>query len=161
VAEQQRQDAISQCEAGTFGDPRINWTPEFAASVDECGATLSCEDFMEDLDDLCYPRALASHAEGLLSQATTDACLLSDSTNDCDTELSLKRETGTSVVAACFRRWSECKSQRSDGDPFWTEDHCGSLIALRNASRSAADPCLSLPCSEVSACLVSAGAFGF
>lgn len=149
-----------ECQSGKVSAPRESWRPEVAASVDECGETLTCDDYAENLDDICFPQALAAHASGLLSEATIAACVLGG-TSACDAELALGRETGTSVVASCFRRWSACADQRSDGEPYWTEDHCGSLIALPDADRAAAEPCIELPCVEVAACLKAAGAFGF
>lgn len=156
----ERQQAIDECEAGATGDPRASWRAEFAASVDECGRALTCDDYAQNLDDICYPQALAAHASGLISDATNTACVLGG-TSDCDAELAMGRETGTSVVASCFRRWSECADQRANGEPYWTEDHCGSLIALPDDDRAAAEPCLELPCTEVAGCLTAAGAFGF
>jgi hypothetical protein len=161
VTDEQRQAAIAQCESAADAiDPREAWRPEFRASVDDCSATLSCEQFVEDLDDICYPVALAEGAAGLLVDTTIATCV-SGGTEDCELELAMDRETGTNVVSRCFRRWAECADQRNQGEPYWTEDHCGSLIALTDEHRVAAGPCIELGCTEVSACLTEAGAFNF
>ena len=141
-------------------DPRDAWRPEFRKSVDDCSATLTCEDFAENIDDICYPPALAAGAAGLLADVTTAACV-SGGTEDCEQELALGRETGTNVVSRCFRRWAECADQREQGEPYWTEDHCGTLIALTDEHRTQAEPCIALACTEVSSCLTTAGAFNF
>jgi hypothetical protein len=155
----QRQDAIEECQMGPT-NPRTYWRPEFGTSVDECGAGLSCDEYLDNLDDLCFPPALAAHATGLLSDTTITACI-SGQTDTCVAELMLGRETNSSVVATCFRRWNECSAELVNNDPYWTEDHCGTLIALPDDRRAQAEPCLTLPCTEVAACLINAGAFNF
>lgn len=158
LSDDDRTTAIARCESSqAFTDP---WRPEFRKSVDDCSATLTCENFVEDLDDICFPIALAAGASGLLAETTIAACISGES-EECDQELALGRETGTSFVSKCFRRWAECADQRAQTEPYWTEDYCGTLIALPDEQRMQADSCSDLTCSEVAACLRDAGAFNF
>jgi len=161
LTSEQREAAIARCEsAASAADPRDAWRQEFQKAVDDCSETLTCEDFAENLDDICYPEALAAGASGLLAEATIATCV-SGGTEDCEQELALGRETGTSVVSRCLRRWAECAAEREQSDPYWTEDHCGTLIALTDSHRTQAETCIDLACTEVAGCLVTAGAFNF
>ena len=64
-------------------------------------------------------------------------------------------------AASCLTKWVECGDQRSDSDPYWTEDYCLFVVALTDEKRKAADRCSDLPCTEVAGCLSAAGAINF
>ncbi len=58
-------------------------------------------------------------------------------------------------VQACMTRRSECTTST------WADDYCMSIAALTTAARAAADACRTKPCTEIFACLKSAGAFNY
>jgi hypothetical protein len=163
ITPEQQQQALDRCSAGPPPIPgaiRSDWRPEFQTEVEACTATLSCEQFVEDADDICFPIALSRLASKLLTPATISACI-EGGTDDCEVHLATGQETSDNVVAACFRRWSTCIPELPNSEPYWTEDHCGMLIALTDEGRATAMPCLETPCTQVAACLVSAGSGGF
>lgn len=154
-------EALAACaNGGPMNDITVKWRPEFSAAFDACYIDLACED-LEDAGDLCFPVAVEAGVGDLLTTATIDACIVSSSSEGCAAVLAAGSETNTNVVARCFQRWSACADQLVNTEPYWTEDHCGTLIALKDVHRRAAEGCIDLPCAMVSACLVEAGAFNF
>jgi hypothetical protein len=162
VTAEQRQTAIDQCTSGTLppGTIDVDWRPEFNAEVEACSNTLTCKQLLEDFDDICFPQALAVLARGLLTEITISACIEGGS-DECLAQLQAQPEPGANAVGTCFNRWAECSPQLVNSDPYWTEDHCGMILALTDASRSEAQSCVRLPCEEVAACLRDRGVLGF
>lgn len=162
VTAEQRQTAIDQCTSGTPppGTIDVDWRPEFNAEVEACSDTLTCEQLLEDFDDICFPQALAVLARGLLTELTISACIAGGS-DECLAQLQAQPEPGANVVGACFNRWAECSPQLVNSEPYWTEDHCGMILALTDADRAEAQSCVGLACEEVAACLRDLGALGF
>ncbi|MDD9936902.1 MAG: hypothetical protein OXT09_25040 [Myxococcales bacterium] len=156
-------EALQTCETGELppGFIDVNFRPEFQAEVASCSDGLSCEEFVEDQVDHCYPGALEALAVGLLQPDTIEQCIVSRNSEACVQHLTTGAETLDTAPALCFRRFSECEPQRSEHDPFWTEDHCAMILALTDEGRAEAQGCLGLPCAEAPACLVELGALNF
>jgi hypothetical protein len=161
VTAEQRQAAIDQCISGEPPPNAIglNWRPEFLTEINACGDTLNCEDYLEDFDDICFPRALAVLAEGFLSPGTITACI-EGGTDDCAAHLHAQPETIPNVISACFNKWARCGVGLTN-DAFWSEDHCGMLLALPDAARAQAQACVDGACEDASACLRDLGAVNF
>jgi hypothetical protein len=161
VSDEERERAIEQCLST---DPAINpalfWLPEFTNMFEECRGALSCEEFVEDSDDICFPTILANLAGDLLSPETSAACLLGGS-DDCRASLLSHPETHSNAAAACFRKWSECGKIPGNPPRYFTEDYCGTILALVDGARVRAQACLTEPCAETADCLATAGAFNF
>jgi hypothetical protein len=52
LTSEQRETAIAQCESAiSAADPRDAWRPGFQKAVDDCSATLTCEDYAENAPD--------------------------------------------------------------------------------------------------------------
>jgi hypothetical protein len=161
VTAEQRQAAIDQCISGEPPPNAIglDWRPEFLTEIKACGDTLNCEDYLEDFDDICFPRALAVLAEGILSPATITACI-EGGTDDCAMHLQGQPETIPNVIGACFNKWAQCGVGLTN-DAFWSEDDCGMLLALSDAQRAQAQACVDGACDGAAACLRDLGVVSF
>jgi len=95
----------------------------------------------------------------LLDKPFIETC--AGGTTACETLVMDAGFTQTGVVADCLRRWMECKPERQNTDPYWTEYYCLTVIALPDESRTAANACLSQNCVDVVNCLIAEGAYSY
>lgn len=148
--------AIDQCVEEYGARPLL---PEFLDSVSDCAETLTCDQVLQDLDDLCFPPALDALKGMLLTAETFDAC--ERGSEECEQRAIGGQITELGVVGDCLRRWGACTDQRARANVYWTEDHCITLVALAEAARTEAAACLARPCVEIGQCLLDAGAIGY
>jgi hypothetical protein len=153
---EQRQTAIANCQDEHTEAEK--WRREFIDEFINCAAAISC-DQIEDVDDLCFEAALSELSAGLLGADVLHTC--SVDTPACQDLVSSGSLASSGVVPDCLRRWVACEPECGQCDPFWTTDHCLTVIALTDSSRALAGDCVVLPCTQVVSCLTELGAFSY
>ncbi len=139
-------------------NPFLRLREEFVGSIAACIPQLTCDEIGEYLD-YCAADALEAANQGQLDPDVLSTC---ESTSACEESVRSGELEGTSTATArCLESWVACKSDPDYAGPFYSEDHCLTIMALTDASREAAAQCLDLVCEEQVDCLRAAGAFNF
>jgi hypothetical protein len=153
--------ALGRCDQLSAQELSSPITDAFNAALDNCQDTLECDELGEG-DEICVPIALEEIAPDSVPNELVTSCIASSDVDVCADAvagISLPDLEASGAIGHCLQRWVSCRDELAGTEPYWTKNHCTTLVALGSEAQASADTCLQASCDETAACLVEAGSF--
>lgn len=153
--------ALERCDQLSAQELLSPLTEAFNAAFEDCQDALECDELGEG-DEVCVPIALQEIVPDGVPNELVVSCIGSSDVDVCAEAvagLSPAALEASGAFGLCLQRWVSCRDDLKGTEPYWTKNHCTTLVALDSEAQTSASACLQENCRETAACLIQAGAF--